>query len=86
MIDERRKIITDIASEIVLRGMAVPAIFFLESTKYIAFIGSQFLVFLGPVATCFFNHSKYYNFTEIIEDRDNIELLIVEIEKIQSLK
>ena len=86
MIDERRKIITDIASEIVLRGMTVPAIFFLESTKYIAFIGSQFLVFLGPVATCFFNNSKYYNFTEIIEDRDNIELLIVEIEKIQSFK
>ena len=77
------KIITNIADEIVSRGMGVPAIFFLESTKYISFIGSQFLVFLGPIATCFVNNSKYYNFTEIIEDRDNLEFLLDEIERIQ---
>ena len=47
------KIIQSLAKEIVNRKMSVPAIFFLESTKYVSFIGSQFLVFLGPVATCF---------------------------------
>ena len=78
---KHEKIIINLANEIVLRGMAVPAIFFLESTKYISFLGSQFLIFLGPIATCFINNLKYYNFAEIIEDRDNIELLICEIEK-----
>ena len=74
------KMITQLANLIVSRGMSVPAIFFLESTKYISFIGSQFLVFLGPIATCFINTSKYYNIAEVIEDKNNIERLISEIE------
>tara|TARA_B100001123_G_C14923689_1_gene872795 strand:+ start:419 stop:679 length:261 start_codon:yes stop_codon:yes gene_type:complete len=77
-----QEIISNLAKEIVNRGMAVPAIFFLESTKYISFIGSQFLIFLGPIATCFINNKKYYNFAEILEKRDNIDFLINEIERI----
>ncbi len=80
----REKQIIDLANDIVLRGMSVPAIFFLESTKYMSFIGSQMLIFLGPIATCFINNSKYYNFAEIIENKNNIELLIMEIERLQS--
>ena len=71
-----QNIISTFAKEIVERGMSVPAIFFLESTKYISFIGSQFLVFLGPLATCFINNKKYYNLAELLEDRTNIEFLI----------
>ena len=80
--DKNQRIISNLASEIVERGMAVPSIFFLESTKYISFIGSQFLVFLGPIATCFINNNKYYNFTEILEDRANIDYLLNEIERL----
>ena len=81
MVDEQN-IISNLAKEIVDRGMSVPAIFFLESTKYISFIGSQFLVFLGPIATCFINNKKYYNFAEILEEKGNIEFLLNEIERI----
>ena len=81
--DDTIKIINNLASKIVNRGLSVPAIFFLESTKYITFLGSQFLVFLGPIATCFINNNKYYNIAEILEDRNNIELLILEIENRQ---
>ena len=77
-----QKIISRLAADIVKRGVSVPAIFFLESTKYISFIGSQFIVFLGPIATCFINNQKYYNYTSIFEDRKNVEFLISEIEKI----
>ena len=77
------KIIQSLAKEIVNRKMSVPAIFFLESTKYISFIGSQFLVFLGPIATCFVNNHKYYNVVELLEDKNNLELLIIEIENLQ---
>ncbi len=77
-----QNIISTFAKEIVERGMSVPAIFFLESTKYISFIGSQFLVFLGPLATCFVNNKKYYNLAELLEDRTNIEFLICEIERL----
>tara|TARA_Y100001970_G_scaffold266965_1_gene356309 strand:- start:3569 stop:3832 length:264 start_codon:yes stop_codon:yes gene_type:complete len=81
MIHEQ-KIISNLAEEIVQRGLAVPSIFFLESTKYISFLGSQFLVFLGPIATCFINNKKYYNFTQILEEKSNIDFLINEIERI----
>ena len=77
-----QNIISTFAKEIVERGMSVPAIFFLESTKYISFIGSQFLVFLGPLAKCFINNKKYYNLEELLEDRTNIEFLICEIERL----
>ena len=77
-----QKIISDLAEEIVNRGMTVPAIFFLESTKYISFIGSQFLVFLGPIATCFINNQKYYDFTKVLEKKSNIEFLLTEIERL----
>ncbi len=77
-----QKIISDLAEEIVNRGMSVPAIFFLESTKYISFIGSQFLVFLGPIATCFINNQKYYDFTKVLEKKSNIEFLLTEIERL----
>ena len=77
-----QNIISTFAKEIVDRGMSVPSIFFLESTKYISFIGSQFLVFLGPLATCFINNNKYYNLAELLEDRTNIEFLINEIERL----
>jgi len=76
------KIISNLAKDIVDKGFAVPAIFFLESTKYISFIGSQLLVFIGPFATCFVNNQKYNNFVEILEKKGNIDFLVNEIERI----
>ena len=76
------KIISDLANDIVKRGLSVPAVFFLESTKYVSFVGSQFLVFLGPIATCFINNQKYYNFATLLEKKSNIDFLINEIERI----
>ena len=78
--ENKEKILNSFAKEIVDRGIAVPAIFFLESTKYLSFMGSQFLVFLGPLMTSFINNQKYYNFASLLEDRDNIEYVIDRIE------
>tara|TARA_B100000902_G_scaffold300057_1_gene287594 strand:+ start:702 stop:962 length:261 start_codon:yes stop_codon:yes gene_type:complete len=80
--NDAQKIISNLADDIVQRGLSVPAVFFLESTKYVSFIGSQFLVFLGPIATCFINNQKYYDFTTLLEKKSNIDFLINEIERI----
>ena len=77
--------LTEFAKKIVDRGMAVPSIFFLEMGKYASFIGSQTLVFFGPIITAFVKSEKYYNFAEILEDKNNIEFLLQEIERL-SLK
>ena len=81
MIDEQN-ILSKFASRIVDKRMTVPALFFLESTKYVSFIGSQMMVFFGPVMTSFINSEKYYNFSELLEDRNNIDYLLNEIERI----
>ena len=75
-------LISKVAHKIVIHGMAVPAIFFLEMIKYMSFISSQLLVFFGPVITSFINSSSYYRVTNLLEERQNVEFLMLEIEKI----
>ena len=81
MTDEKN-ILSKFAHRIVDKGMTVPALFFLESTKYVSFIGSQLMVFFGPILTSFINSEKYYNFSELLEDKKNVEFLLNEIERI----
>ena len=81
MINEQN-ILSKFARRIVDKGMTVPALFFLESTKYVSFIGSQLMVFFGPILTSFVNSEKYYNFSELLEDKENVEFLLDEIERI----
>ena len=76
-----KAIISKFAKKIVDRGLSVPAIFLLESTKYISFIAGQILIFLGTILTFFVNDKKYYQFIELIEKKENVEFLIVQIEK-----
>ena len=78
-----KDILNNFANKIVDRNLSVAAIFFLESTKYVSFVGSQFLVFLGPISTMFINDKKYYQFINLIEKKENIEYLIIQIENIQ---
>ena len=69
------------AKKIVKKGLAVPVIFLLESTKYISFLAGQTLIFLGPILTMFVSDKKYYNFTQLLEKKENIEFLITQIEE-----
>ena len=82
MDNQSKKELIDIANYIHSKGISVPCIFFLESTKYIAFIGNQFMHVLGPMIRAFFNERKYYKYTDLLESRENIEFLIKEIEKL----
>ena len=81
---EDRQLISNLAEKIVKHGMAVPAIFFLEMVKYMSFIGSQLMVFFGPVITVFIRSQEYYKISHLLEDRKNIEFLMYKIEKIVS--
>ena len=77
-----QNILSKFAHRIVDKGMTVPALFFLESTKYASFLVSQLLVFFGPIMTSFINSEKYYNFSELLEEKKNVEFLLDEIERI----
>ena len=79
-----RQLISNLAEKIVKHGMAVPAIFSLEMVKYMSFIGSQLMVFFGPVITVFIQSDSYYKLTHLLEERQNVEYLMIEIERIES--
>jgi hypothetical protein len=81
--DPDEALLTGIASRIVKMGLAVPAVFFLESSKPLSFIGSQALVFLEPFVKAFLNLKSYDRFTALMEDRKNVERLIQRVEQLE---
>ena len=81
-----RLFISNLAGKVVRYGMAVPAIFFLDMLKYLSFLGGQVLVFIGPFMTIFVQGQSYYRMAELFEDRNNIEFILTEIERIDKSK
>ena len=79
-----KQLISNLAQKIVRHGMAVPAILSLEMVKYMSFISSQLMVFFGPVITVFIQSKSYYKMTHLLEERQNVEFLMLEIERIES--
>jgi len=79
-----KQLISDLAEKVVNHGMAVPAIFFLDMMKYLSFFGGQLMIFFGPIITAFISSQSYYKFAELLEDRNNVEFLLLEIERMES--
>ena len=76
-------LLLNLARKVVNRGMSVPAIFFLESTKPLSYVGSQAMVFFGPFVRMIFESPDYYRYSEMMEDRANLELLLQMIEALE---
>jgi acyl-CoA reductase-like NAD-dependent aldehyde dehydrogenase len=78
--EERDQMITQVAEAIVKRGMATPAILFLEMNKPLAFLSSQALVvsagFLAPIVGL----ANLQKFSKLVQSRGNIERLMRRIE------
>jgi hypothetical protein len=79
--ERRDELIGKIARAIVERNLTAPAIFFLESTKPLSFIGSQVMVFFDPLVRSIFNVRGYDDVRIALEDRRNVDLLLNEIER-----
>ena len=81
---EYQDLIEKVAEKVVSWRLTVPAIVFLESTKPLSFVASQALVFFDPIVRSLFSWKDYERFYNMLEDRQNIELLIREIERQES--
>ena len=53
--------------------------------KYLSFFGGQLMIFFGPIITAFISTDSYYKFAELLEDKKNVELLLLEIERLESV-
>lgn len=74
------ELIDKVAERIVLMNLTAPAVFFLESSKPLSYVGSQALVFLEPFIKTFLNLAYYDRFVALMEDRGSVERLIARIE------
>ena len=84
---DRRDFLLDYAAEkITKHGMSVPAVMGLEMARPLSFIGSQMVWGAGPLAAVFVNDRYINELALIMEDRDNIEELILRIEAIEDRK
>jgi hypothetical protein len=81
---EQREIMDRFATKVVEWRMTAPAILFLESAKPLSFLGNQALIFFQPIVQSIFNFRTYDEFIEILEDRQNIEYLLVKMEELES--
>jgi hypothetical protein len=76
-------LIEKVAAAVVAKGMATPAIFLLESSKPLSFLGSQALHFLEPFVRSLFDTVTYTRVAKALEDRKNVERLLVRVEALE---
>ena len=43
------------------------------------------MILFGPIITAFVSSYSYYKFAELLEDKKNVELLLLEIERLENL-
>ena len=80
---EDEELLDRISRAVVRWGMPVPAIFLLESSKPLSFVGSQFLHFLSPLVHTVLNARELDRMAVMLERRETVEVLIRRIEKFE---
>ena len=76
-IDEaEQKLVDRVADFIVRRRLAAPALMILEVGRPLNFVGSQLLVFLNPFISILFNRQEFQRFTQLLEKRRSIDVII----------
>lgn len=78
---DEEALLDSVATRVARMGLGVPAIFFLESSKPLSFLGSQLLVFIEPFVKTFIDIKNYDKFCLMMEDRANVEKLIQKVEQ-----
>ena len=77
---ETLALLAKLAERVVAARMTTPAILFLETMKPVSFIGSQAIGFFEPMVRMVFQWSEVERLRVAMEDRENIERLLLMIE------
>ena len=82
--EKREALIEDLAQKVRKRGLATPAILFLEIHKPLTYLASQSLLigsgFLAPL----FGPQNVQQYVKLFESRENVERLIQRIEELSN--
>ena len=77
----RDELIETLAGRIEGMGLATPAILMLEANKPLSFLGSQALLVLQPLLGFAVGDTATEEYAALLEDRDNVERLILRLER-----
>jgi hypothetical protein len=73
-------LVDTVARSIVDRGLEAAAVLFLEMNRPLSFIASQSLLVAMPFFAPFVGAQRMADFSKVLRDRENVELLIRRIE------
>lgn len=82
--ERQRELVNMIAGKVVKYRMTVPTLLFLESVRPLNFIGSQALLMFQPFLGILFNYKDLEIFSQFLEKRENMEVLMRAIEEKES--
>lgn len=86
MTEDIQDICQDIAYSISKKGLAVPAVFFLEMYKPFVGVFSCCAVIGEPLLKIFLGNEKTQATLKLLEQRENVETIICKIEEIEKEK
>lgn len=78
----QKEAIDRVLTEVLRRGMAVPAMMALETCRPLNYVGSQLLVFLSPVIKVTLGIQAQDEFARFLEKRGSIEYLLTRLEQL----
>jgi len=81
-LEERDKLIDELARKIVNRRLETPAILFLEMHKPLAFLASQSMLVASPLLVPIFGREGVERYSQLLSAPENVELLIRRIEEL----
>jgi len=80
--EERKTLLEELARKIVDRGMETVAVMFLEAHKPVAFFAGQAMIVMSPFLVPLLGQDGLRKYSQLLGDRENVELLIQRIEEI----
>ncbi len=84
--ERRDELILKVAEKIERFDLITPAIFFLQMSKPLSFVGSQALLGFAPMAGLVMDEKLLEEFSQILADRENVERLMVLLEEREAQK
>lgn len=84
--EERDRLIGELASRVVQRGMVAPAVLFLEMHKPLAFIAGQSMLVASPFLSPIIGLANVRKYSCLFGSRENVELLIQRIEEMSEVE
>lgn len=79
--ERRDEMLVAIAKKIEKYNLITPAIFFLQMSKPLAFVGSQAVLFGAPIAGAFIDERLIEDLGQLMGDRENVERLLTMLEE-----